>query len=360
VAKLDKNFISKSTLPVPIQDIIRLIFDIETMKRQMVEFEIDLNKMPLGKISAKQIKQAFQVLNEIQTLIDNKGSNNLFLDASNRFYTLIPHDFGLKKPTLLNDPALVKAKTDMLNNLLDIEIAYNILNLDSGGEVDPIDAHYKKLECSMETLDHDSEEYKRLLEYVKNTHAQTHSNYKLNVKEILKLNRKGEVDRYEAFKSLHNRKLLWHGSRLTNFAGILSQGLRIAPPEAPCTGYMFGKGVYFADMVSKSANYCFTSSANPTGLMLLCEVACGEMYERNGAEYVTKLPSGKHSTKGCGRTAPDPKHSYVTSDGVEIPLGKGIDCGIGYSSLLYNEYIVYDVSQVRMKYLLKVEFDYSY
>jgi poly [ADP-ribose] polymerase len=36
----------------------------------------------------------------------------------------------------------------------------------------------------------------------------------------------------------------------------LSQGLRIAPPEAPVTGYMFGKGIYFADMVSKSANYC--------------------------------------------------------------------------------------------------------
>ena len=27
------------------------------------------------------------------------------------------------------------------------------------------------------------------------------------------------------------------------------QGLRIAPPEAPVTGYMFDKGVYFADMV---------------------------------------------------------------------------------------------------------------
>jgi poly [ADP-ribose] polymerase 2/3/4 len=25
--------------------------------------------------------------------------------------------------------------------------------------------------------------------------------------------------------------LLWHGSRSTNFAGILKQGLRIAPPE---------------------------------------------------------------------------------------------------------------------------------
>lgn len=34
------------------------------------------------------------------------------------------------------------------------------------------------------------------------------------------------------------RRLLWHGSRTTNFAGILSQGLRIAPPEAPVTGYV--------------------------------------------------------------------------------------------------------------------------
>lgn len=55
------------------------------------------------------------------------------------------------------------------------------------------------------------------------------------------------------------------------------QGLRIAPPEAPVTGYMFGKGVYFADMVSKSANYCHTSPLNPVGVLLLCEVALGDM-----------------------------------------------------------------------------------
>ena len=54
-------------------------------------------------------------------------------------------------------------------------------------------------------------------------------------------------------------------------------GLRIAPPEAPVTGYMFGKGVYFADMVSKSANYCNTTRSNNTGLLLLCDVALGEM-----------------------------------------------------------------------------------
>jgi poly [ADP-ribose] polymerase len=30
---------------------------------------------------------------------------------------------------------------------------------------------------------------------------------------------------------------------------------------------MFGKGVYFADMVSKSAQYCFATPANPHGLL---------------------------------------------------------------------------------------------
>ena len=39
------------------------------------------------------------------------------------------------------------------------------------------------------------------------------------------------------FENLHSLKLLYrHGSRLTNWVGIISQGLRIAPPEAPKTG----------------------------------------------------------------------------------------------------------------------------
>jgi len=101
--------------------------------------------------------------------------------------------------------------------------------------------------------------------------------------------------------------------------GILSQGLRIAPPEAPVTGYMFGKGVYFADMVTKSANYCFTNRNSNTGLMLLCEVALGGMNEKLQADYYASLlPPGKMSTKGCGRTAP--KDGKLVDD-VFVPCG---------------------------------------
>jgi poly [ADP-ribose] polymerase len=65
--------------------------------------------------------------------------------------------------------------------------------------------------------------------------------------------------------------LLWHGSRISNFVGILSQGLRIAPPEAPVSGYLFGKGIYLADMAEKSIHYC-RSFGSDTALILLIEV----------------------------------------------------------------------------------------
>lgn len=356
----DKNFVSKSELAPEIQGIIKLIFDIENMKRQMKEFEIDLNKMPLGKISSNQVKLAFNILNELTKLAETTKSHTMIVDASNRFYTLIPHDFGMKKPTILDDQRLIKEKTEMLNNLLEIEIAYNILKGDTKSEEDPIDLHFKKLKCDMEVLDHNTDEFSRLVEYVRQTHAETHDSYKLIVHDIIKINRESEEKGYKTFDSMKNRKLLWHGSRLTNYAGILSQGLRIAPPEAPCTGYMFGKGVYFADMVSKSANYCFTNKKNSTGLMLLCEVALGDMYELENSEYITKLPAGKNSTIGLGRTCPDPKEYFVDEHGVETPMGKGVSSGHDNSSLLYNEYIVYNTAQIRMKYLFKMEFDYQW
>merc|ERR1712079_663586 len=220
--------------------------------------------------------------------------------------------------------------------------------------------HYDKLKTEITVLGRDTEEWSVLEEYVKNTHAATHTQYSLEIQDIFKVNRKGEDKRFKPFKKLPNRKLLWHGSRTTNYAGILSQGLRIAPPEAPVTGYMFGKGVYFADMVSKSANYCNTTRSNNTGLLLLCDVALGEMYERTAADYIEKLPKGKHSCKGVCKTTPGPSET-TEIDGAQVPYGKGVkQSDVPKTDLLYNEYIVYDVGQVNCKYLLKLKFNYKF
>ncbi len=39
----------------------------------------------------------------------------------------------------------------------------------------------------------------------------------------MQVSRKGEAKRFKPFRALGNRQLLWHGSRTTNYAGILAQ-----------------------------------------------------------------------------------------------------------------------------------------
>lgn len=361
VASLDSDI--KSNLQKPIQDLMRLIFDVAEMKKVMLEFEIDMEKMPLGKLSKKQIDKAYAVLTQLQEILKKSNvDRTALIDASNRFYTLIPHNFGVSGPKILESPEEIRAKCDMLDALLEMEIAYNLLSSDKTNEKEnPLDVHYKQLKTNIDVLDKTSEEFKMIEKYVKNTHAATHTQYDLEIAEVFVVRRNGEEQRYKPFKKLPNRKLLWHGSRTTNYAGILSQGLRIAPPEAPVTGYMFGKGIYFADMVSKSANYCCTHSQNPTGLLLLCEVALGNIYERYQADYIEKLPKGKHSTMGRGQTHPDPKDVHKTEDGVEVPYGMGVPAKLNKNSaLLYNEYIVYDVAQVKVRYMIRMNFKYKY
>ncbi|KAI5636400.1 poly(ADP-ribose) polymerase catalytic domain-containing protein [Phthorimaea operculella] len=311
--------------------------------------------------AVQQIKAGYKVLTELLNYIEQgKASENKIKDATNRFFSMVPHDFGVNNAPLLDSVESIKKKTEMLDNLLEIEIAYSLLKTDSDDETSPIEQHYTKLKANIAPLDKTGEEFKMILEYVTNTHAATHSGYTLEVEEVFKVVREGEDKRYKPFKKLHNRRLLWHGSRVTNFAGILSQGLRIAPPEAPVTGYMFGKGVYFADMVSKSANYCCTSKANPTGIMLLCEVALGDMKQCHRAEMITKLPPGLHSAWGVGRTQPNPEQARTLPDGTLVPLGKPVTNYSLDTSLLYNEFIVYDVAQVNVKYLLQMKFNHKY
>ena len=101
---------SDSKLPLPVQELICNIFDVNLMNQQMREFEIDLQKMPLGKISKDQITKAYKVLTELQALIDKKSSRLQFLDASNRFFTIIPHDFGMNAPPLLDNLKIIKVR----------------------------------------------------------------------------------------------------------------------------------------------------------------------------------------------------------------------------------------------------------
>ncbi|XP_049378446.1 poly [ADP-ribose] polymerase 2 isoform X6 [Solanum stenotomum] len=350
----------ETKLEAPIAKFISLICDINMMRQQMMEIGYNANKLPLGKLSKTTILKGYDVLKNIADVI-GQSNRRLLEDLSSQFYTVIPHDFGFKKMRefVIDTPQKLKHKIEMVEALAEIEVATKLLEDNTDIQEDPLYYQYEQLRCKLVPVEVGSQEFLMIESYMKNTHAKTHSGYAVDIVQVFRASRDGETERFQKFSDTSNRMLLWHGSRLTNWAGILSQGLRIAPPEAPSTGYMFGKGVYFADMFSKSANYCYASSAAKNGVLLLCEVALGEMNELLSANYdADKLPSGKLSTKGVGATAPDPKASQILEDGVIVPLGNPKNQR-KQGSLLYNEFIVYNVEQIRMRYVIQVEFNHG-
>lgn len=46
-------------LEKPVQELIKLIFDLDMFKSQMKKFDIDIKQMPLGKLSATQVSLFF-------------------------------------------------------------------------------------------------------------------------------------------------------------------------------------------------------------------------------------------------------------------------------------------------------------
>ncbi|KAL3517429.1 hypothetical protein ACH5RR_020018 [Cinchona calisaya] len=201
---------------------------------------------------------------------------------------------------VIDTPQKLKSKLQMVEALGEIEVATKLLEDDTVMQGDPLYSHYQRLHCELTTIEADSMVYKMIEKYMKNTHAKTHSIYTVDIFQIFRASREGEAERFKKAHKLDR-----------NFIS----SLRIAPPEAPVTGYMFGKGVYFADMFSKSANYAIR-------LPLQLLVALGDMAELLYTDYnADNLPEGKLSTKGIGTTAPDISETQMLDDGVIVPLG---------------------------------------
>uniref|UniRef100_A0A8D8YVJ1 Poly [ADP-ribose] polymerase n=1 Tax=Cacopsylla melanoneura TaxID=428564 RepID=A0A8D8YVJ1_9HEMI len=356
----------KCTLDDAVQTLIKLLFDEKAMTATLAEYELDMDQMPLGKLTASHLSKGYTILTKIMEVLEkdsvsDSDRNDVIMHMTSAFYTCIPHSFGLQNPPLLDSKEMVIQKINMIDAMTQIDVAYTIKQASNESGVHPLMNCYEKLKADIKILDPSHEQYSLIQKYVSNTHAKTHRQYSLNILDVFQVSRVGEDKRFKPMAKLGNKQLLWHGSRLTNFASIISKGLCIAPPEAPVTGYMFGKGIYFADSVSKSANYCMTSSSNNVGLLLLCEVALGNVLKKTQAEFVTKLPAGYQSVQGQGRSVPKAEESIVIEKDLTVPLGTLADLPRDEAknlSLLYNEFIVYDPAQVKIRYILKVKFDY--
>ena len=363
--KKKKNKENKSTeelhkiLSDKVIELIELIYDKNILNHQMKEIGYDSSKMPLGKLAKESLEKGYLILKNIEKELQNKSpSKTTLTQLSSDFYTYIPHDFGFQKMYhfIIDSLEKVKSKIDMIETLKDMKVATKIINEtieDSQSKI--ILNYYQQLHCKINHIPKTDKIYSLLEKYlsvkINNKSDYSYYNTSLKLLEAYELKREGEEERY--LKNLSNKKLLWHGTRISNYVGILSQGLRIAPPEAPSSGYLFGKGLYFADMSSKSCDYCYP--VNNIGLILLCEVALGNIEKRFSTDY--SLPNtmnkGNNSILGVGKIYP--------SDGIFVEKNLFIPCEKvsvnNEYAVSFDEFIVYDVRQVKLRYLLKIQYD---
>ncbi len=327
-----------SKLPEPVKALVQQLTDVSALSATLASLHIDVKRAPLGKLTRTQIAKGYRILSKLQGAI-NSDNGAKCRELSNDFYSAIPHNFGFSVPPTVKTVQQLQELEQTLFTLTQVDIAFRALK-SKKANVHPTDFAYTAMGARMLPIPDTTELFASIGRAIKGTHADTHKHYDMSLRQVFALDLKGQSARFAPYAAAAQApgvpptRLLWHGTRTSNLVGILSQGLRVAPPEAPTVGYMFGKGIYFADSASKSANYCFAEEKDGSGILLLCEVFTGTPHVLAKAQYIEgKPPAPAHSTLGAGRTVPEPKGDAPLT-GIKASLQAAVEAveGSGYAA----------------------------
>ncbi len=192
-----------------------------------------------------------------------------------------------------------------------------------------IDTEYEALGCTMDAIDRSSGQFKELEEYVIKSQIKTKT---IQVKNIFSVKRDEEWKEFK--EDIDNKRLLFHGSRIQNWVGILSRGI-LLPKIVVSMGVnrtdagWLGHGIYFGDAACTSMFYT-TPGKKKTRLMAIARVALGKMKQYTKITYgLTEPPNGYHSCHGVRHTKETPSQFYD------------------------DEYVIYTTKQQRLEYLVE-------
>ncbi|GFR16104.1 poly polymerase tankyrase [Trichonephila clavata] len=359
-----------SKLSEPKQKLVESLMDIHTIEDTLKDLGVDsaFDVLPFGSLTMDTLTGAEKILKEIRDVIaekDNLRQNvksqekfaelmHKIVKLSEEFYQILPvYGFAYEKLCPLFSPPDVHSKLKLIHNLLHIGLSSQLILGASSklSEINPKDYVYRSLNCNLNLLDPESQEAQMILQYIHNTclsnNVEVQSIYAVHLPE-----------QFEHFKSLKlsNHMLLWHGTRLSNMLAILARGLQVAPLGVQMNGDLFGKGIYFADMFKKSQNFCIQHYSSKVKSILLCEVALGDIKEVDYNLVVD--PAEKYdSVKAVGHRQPDPSMT-VYWKGMTVPMGTPVNVleqgtSTSHHYLNFNEYVVYNASQVCIRYLIQ-------
>jgi poly [ADP-ribose] polymerase len=328
-----------SALSGDVQSLVRYIYDeattalVNTVAAKITAHGIET---PLGVLTLGQIEKGEAILSELYKLVQsNKGGSTKVQQKvealSGEFYTCIPHRIGRTREAI--NEAVIDTPADFEQKQETLQLMKDMLQVNGeAGSVlfeDEIDAKYQALQCEVIALAADSAAYQEIERYVLKSQIKSKN---INIRAIFTLKRKGEWDAFTTH--IDNQRLLFHGSRIRNWVGLLSRGI-LMPKIVVGMGVnrtdagWLGNGIYFGDAACTSAFYT-TAGKKGTRFMALARVALGKM-----APY-KKITFGLES----------PPPGFDSCHGVRTKL-------LSPSQFADDEYVVYTPNQQRLEYLVE-------
>ncbi len=334
-ARGEAPVVKRSNLSSPVQELVKYIYAEATEAlTTTVQAKITAQgiETPLGVLTLGQIDQGEAILQDLYGLFKSGSKNRSKMeDLSSDFYTMIPHRLGRSRASI--ESSVIDSLEDFNAKQETLQLMRDMLQVNGdGGSVlydSQVDAKYDALKCQVGYVEHGTPEYERIAEHVIKSQLKTKN---IKVLNVYTLRRESE---HQVFTdSISNQRLLFHGSRIRNWVGILSRGI-LMPKIVVSLGVnrtdagWLGNGIYFGDASCTSAFY--TSPGKPgTRFMALANVALGKMKDYTKITYgITAPPDGYHSCHGVRAKA------GVTSQFAD------------------DEYVIYDSRQQRLDYLVE-------
>jgi poly [ADP-ribose] polymerase len=327
-----------SALSAEVQRLIRYLYDEATNAlTTTVAAKITAHgiETPLGVLTISQIEKGEAILQDLYRLFTEsgkkttKGAHAQMAQLSSDFYSTIPHRIGRSRDAVA--AATIASLADFEAKQETLQLMKDMLQVNGdAGDVlftDEVDAKYKALACELQTLTPAQADPIRKL--VEGSQIKTKS---IRVKNVFALRRPSEHETFEA--SMSNQRLLFHGSRIKNWVGILSRGI-LLPKIVVSLGVnrtdagWLGNGLYFGDASCTSSFYT-TPGREKTRFMAVANVALGTQAPFTKITYgLNAAPEGFDSAWGV-RNKPGAPSQFAD-----------------------DEYVVYRTSQQRLDYLVE-------
>ncbi|HEU5016109.1 MAG TPA: WGR domain-containing protein [Roseiflexaceae bacterium] len=314
------------TLPPKVQQLVDFIYS------EAGEKIASYLAVGLDALSQEQIERGRKLLmlaqGQFTTWQQSQTPANVQLLAGTvqTFYNTIPTQLParMEREQVIRD--FCKAFDEQEDRLNQLEAAIATAAIQKN---DPRASRYDALGAELALLPESDTAYGEITDSIARTCVH---GYRVRVRDIFTVHVPDERRAFE--QNTRGRKRverLFHGTAGHNVRHIMRSGLIC--PRTPSNGRMFGHGIYFANKVSKSANYCSTRSRHTPQFLFLADVAIGRPYVASQA-------------------MPDLRKPPFLHDSV---WGKAGHTGAWNSKLLFDEHIIYHAAQQTLRYLVTFE-----